>query len=219
MPGAESYRLGVHAYKFLDAEHRAPFTGVEWRPGDWVEAASTIPCHDGVHACRAADVAYWLAASMWHVELDGHTVDTTHKVVGARGRLIGPVDGYDEAMHELRAESAWRSRDRAVAVLGVGANDERDLAVSLAAVSSLADLQRFGDRCDESTFAGRAAALAVDAAHFAVHGTHAQAPFVAACSAGHVAAGPSRDQAGFDAGYAAERRFQSDWLARRLRLA
>jgi hypothetical protein len=71
---------------------------------------------------------------------------------------------------------------------------------------------------DDSSFERTAAALAVDAAHFALHGIPAQAPFVAACSAGHVAAGPDGDRARYDEGYAEERAFQSAWLAGRLSL-
>lgn len=205
------------AYKFLDADGLAPFTGVAWPVGEWVEAAGAEPCHDGVHACRAADVSYWISAAMWRVELDGEIVETTHKLVGRRGRLVGPVEGYDTAMHGLRALSAWRCRDRAVALLRAAGDDE--LADRLDTAASLADLAALGGECDDTAFAGRAGALAADCAHFAEAGAHAQAPFVAACSAGHAAAGPSGEQAAFDAGYAIERRFQSDWLTDRLSLA
>jgi hypothetical protein len=208
----------VLAYKFLDADGRAPFTGVRWPLDEWVEASDAVPCRDGVHACRAGDVAYWLAATLWHVELDGSVVETTHKVAASRGRLVAPVDGYESAMHELRSLAAWRSRDRAVSVLRGGDTDERVLGDALAAAADLAQLAGLGARCDESTFGGRAGALAADAAHFALHGAHAQAPFVAACSAGHVAAGPSAEQTAFDRGYRAEREHQSEFLIRRLGL-
>ena len=82
----------------------------------------------------------------------------------------------------------------------------------------MAELAGLGGEADESTFAGRAAALAADAAHFAEHGLPAQAPFVAVCSAGHLAAGTDGDQAAYDAGYAAERELQSAWLGERLGL-
>ena len=75
-----------------------------------------------------------------------------------------------------------------------------------------------GAGADESTFAGGAAALPVDAAYFAGDDLPAQSPFVAACSVGHVAGGPDGDQAVYDEGYAAERAFQSAWLTDRLAL-
>jgi hypothetical protein len=52
-----------------------------------------------------------------------------------------------------------------------------------------------------------------------LHGEPPEAPFVACCSAGHAAAGPDGDQSAFDAGYAAERDFQSGWLTTRLGLS
>ena len=168
-------------------------------------------CREGVHGCRAPDVAYWLADALWEVELDGDVVDTRHKVVGSRGRLVRAFEDYPAAVRELAEVGAWRSRDRAVAALRAAGEDA--LADRFAAASTLAELAGLGGEADESTFAGRAAALAADAAHFAEHGLPAQSPFVTVCSAGHVAAGADGDQAAYDAGYAAERAFQSAWLA------
>ena len=204
------------AYKFLDAEGRAPFTGTAWIPGVWVEAGDASPCRRGVHACRAGDLSHWLSAALWEVELDGAVVDGRHKVAAGRGRLVRRIDAYDTKARELAAVGAWRSRDRAVHALRVARCD--DLATRLAGISDLEELAASGGEADESTFAGAAAALATDAAYFALHGNPSQSPFVAACSAGHVAAGPDGDQAAYDRGYAAERAFQSDWLARELGL-
>jgi hypothetical protein len=169
-----------------------------------------------VHACAPADLSHWLAASLWEVELDGEVMETRHKVVGPRGRLVRRIGGYDGAVRELAEVGAWRCRDRAVAVLR--AEGSADMADRFDAASTLDELAALGADADESIFAGGAAALAADAAHFALHGLPAQAPFVAACSAGHVAAGPDGDQAAYDEGYAAERALQSAWLAERLQL-
>jgi hypothetical protein len=173
----------------------------------------------GVHGCAPADLSHWLAASLWEVELDGEIVQTRHKVVATRGRLVREVEGYDAAVRELAETGAWRCRDRAVSALRTEGSGE--LADRFSAPSTLDELAALGADADadESTFAGGAAALAADAAHFALHGLPAQAPFVAACSAGHAAAGPSGDQSAYDAGYAAERTFQSAWLTERLTLA
>jgi hypothetical protein len=206
------------AYKFLDAAGRSPFTATRWLPGEWVEANTVEPCRVGVHACRAADVAHWLAASMWEVELAGEIVETRHKLVASRGRIVGPVEGYEPAARELASVGAWRARGRAVRALR--AAGAAGLAERLAGATSLDELASAGQLVgvDESTFAGAAAGLAADAAHFALHGDRAQAPFVAACSAGHETAGPDGDQGAYDAGYAAERAFQSAWLTERLAL-
>jgi hypothetical protein len=203
----------MRAYKFLDDDGRAPFTGVPWTPGVWVEARAAEPCREGVHACLPADLSHWLSAVLWEVELDGEVKATRRKLVASRGRLIRPVEGYVTAVRELAEVGAWRTRDRAVSGLG-----DRDSARRLAAATTLTEVAALGAGEDEATFGGRAAVLAADAAYVALHGTAPQAPFVAACSAGHLAAGPDGDQAAFDEGYAAERAFQSAWLADRLGL-
>jgi hypothetical protein len=169
-----------------------------------------------VHGCVPAELSYWLAASLWEVELDGEIVETRHKVVASRGRLLREVDGYPAAVRELGEVGAWRCRDRAADALR--AEHSAELADRFAAASTLDELAALGAEADDSTFGGGAAALSADAAHFALHGLPAQSPFVAACSAGHVAAGPDGDQAVYDEGYAAERGFQSTWLTDRLAL-
>lgn len=204
------------AYKFLDAEGRAPFTGAEWIADRWVEETAAIPCRRGVHACRAADVAHWLAAAMWEVELDGDVVPSRHKLVASRGRLVRRIAGYDEAVRELAAVGAWRSRDRAADALRT--EGATALAERFTAAATLEQVAALGAEVDDTTFARGAAALAADAAHFALHGNPAQSPFVDACSAGHAQAGPDGGQDAYDAGYAAERAFQSAWLAERLGL-
>jgi hypothetical protein len=206
----------MRAYKFLDAHGRAPFTATPWVRGEWVEAAGAHACREGVHGCRALDVAYWLADALWEVELEGAVIDARHKVVGRRGRLVREIDDYPAAVRELAEVGAWRCRDRAVSALRAARDDA--LADRVAAVSTLAELAGLGGEVDESTFPGRAAALAADAAHFAQHGLPAQSPFVDVCSAGHVAAGEGGDQAAYDAGYTEERAFQSTWLGQRLGL-
>jgi hypothetical protein len=206
----------MRAYKFLDADGCAPFTAFPWPQAEWVEASGAAPCRMGVHGCAPADLSHWLAGTLWEIELDGQVVQTRHKVVGSRGRLVREVDGYRAAVRELAEVGAWRCHDRAVTALRTEGGTE--LAERFAAAATLEELSALGADADESTFAGGAAALAADAAHFALHGLPAQAPFVAACSAGHVAGGPDGDQAGYDEGYAGERAFQSAWLTERLAL-
>ena len=206
----------MRAYKFLDAGGRAPFTATPWTTDVWVETATARPCHEGVHACRSADVAYWFDDAMWEVELDGEIVETRHKVVGTRGRLVRRIADYPEAARELAELGAWRCRDRALEALRTAGDGE--LADRFAAAATLGELAACGGDVVDGNWAGAAAALAADAAHFAMHGNRAQSPFVAACSAGHATAGPDGGQDRFDTGYAAEREFQSAWLTDRLQL-
>jgi hypothetical protein len=206
----------MRAYKFLDAGGRAPFTLTPWPPGEWVEAAAAVPCREGVHACRSADLSYWLAPALWEIELEEPVVATRHKVTARRGRLLARVDAYPAAAHQLGAVCAWRARDRAVEALqGAGAGGA---ASRFAAATTLAELRNLLGEADDATFEGTAAALAADTAHFVLRGPITEAPFTGACSAGHLAAGPGGAQADFDRGYADERRFQSAWLVAHLGL-
>jgi hypothetical protein len=206
----------VRAYKFLDAQGRAPFTATSWTHGEWVVTTAARPCREGVHACRAVDIAHWLADSLWEVELGGEIVDSRHKVVASRGRLVRLVDRYPDVVRELAEVGAWRCRDRAVVALQRAG--DAALAERFAGITFLDALVALGAAGDDGTWAGSAAALAADAAHFALHGNRAQSPFVAACSAGHFEAGPDGGQVAYDTGYATERDFQSAWLTDHLGL-
>lgn len=206
----------MRAFKFLDGHGRAPFTGAVWTPGTWVDSTRAVACREGVHACRPRDLAHWLASSLWEVELDGEIVQSRHKVVASRGRLVRQIGAYGDAVRELAEVGARRCRDRAA--LALRAEGATELADRLAAASSLEALAALGVGLDESTHASTAAALAADAAVFALRGTPAQSPFVAACGAGHARAGSAGDQAAYDIGYAEERAYQSAWLSERLGL-
>ena len=207
--------MSVLAYKFLDEDGCAPFTKARWHPGEWIEASRAEPCHDGVHACRVEHLAYWAAAELWQVELDGTLVEGRHKLAGSRGRLVRRIDGYVAARDELAEVGAWRARDRTVVVArSIGAGE---LAGRLAAAGTIAELIAVRRDSTDDRFLRVLAALAVDTASYVP--SPREALFVAACSAGHAAAGPAGDQDAYDAGYAAERSFQSAWLAARLGLA
>jgi hypothetical protein len=206
----------MRAYKFLDASGRAPFTLTPWLPGQWVEAAAAVPCREGVHACRPEDLSYWLAPSLWEIELEEPVVATRHKLTARRGRLLSRVDAYPAAAQQLDEICAWRARDRAVQALqGASASVA---ASRFASATSLAELSNLLAEADDATFEGTAAALAADTAQFALSGPITEAPFTGACSAGHLAAGVDGAQADFDRGYSEERTFQSAWLVERLGL-
>lgn len=207
----------MRAYKFLDAKGRAPFTLTAWEPGRWQEVPEVVPCRRGMHACTAADLAWWLAPTLWEVELDGAVVATRHKLAARRGRVIRPVEGYEDAALELGAACAWRSRDRAVEALHRAGLV--DVAARFGSAIRLDTLRDLGALVDDATHAGIAGGYAADAADFAITGPLTEAPFIAACSAGHASAEGNGDQAAFDLGYAEERSWQSQWLANRLGLA
>jgi hypothetical protein len=216
----------MKAWKFLDANGRAVFSGHRWPlpgtagPGPWVEVGHAEACRSGVHACRLSDLAWWINEELWEVELWGEVVERDHKLVSPRGRLVRRLDDWAGAIaRDLAGHCAWRARDLAVGVLaGEGLEEETE---RLSGPTGLEHLQTTGlalaGALGELTPGGLAAALAGDAAYFALQGAPFQAPYVAACAAGHAARAAS-DRGSFRNGFAAERAAQSHWIARRLGL-
>lgn len=93
----------MRAYKFLAAGRMGPFSGAVWpapadgAPGAWMESSGPpAVCRNGVHACRAGDLARWLDEELWAVELEA-PVQAATKLVAARGRLVERVDAWDGA--------------------------------------------------------------------------------------------------------------------------
>jgi hypothetical protein len=147
---------------------------------------------------------------MWEIELAGDIVEARHKVVAPRGRLVRRIEEYPVAVRELGAVAAWRTRDRAVSALRAEQRDR--LADRFAECATLAAVEALGpDVTDDGSHGSQAALMAVDSAQFAPAGPIGATPFFASNSAGYEA-----DD--FDTGFAAERRFQSDWLVERLGL-
>jgi hypothetical protein len=218
----------MRAYKFLATDGTTVMSGTKWplptdnRPGPWVEAASVSPCREGIHACRTGDLAYWLHEELWEIELDDGLQESRRKVVGRRGRLLHRLEAWSGGVaRELSGWCAWRSRDRAVAVLNdVG---ESSWAEQLARAETLREVRRRAtqamDAIGDTTVGGVAAGLALDAAVFAPGDYVAMGPFVAAWAAGHAAAHDPGHEADFGEAFGAERRAQSDWIANQLGLS
>jgi hypothetical protein len=103
------------AYKFLRPDGASVFTGFRWalpeeEPGHWVEGGRVDPCRSGVHACRVADLPFWLGDTLYEIELDGEIVEHRSKLVAARGRLLRRVEAWDD---ELRQAYTRMCADRA----------------------------------------------------------------------------------------------------------
>ena len=217
----------MEAFKFLDRAGVSTLTGYRWplpsgrAPGPWVEAVAVRPCHAGIHACTEAHLAYWIAERLWVVELDGETLPAEHKIVAGRGRLVRRVDSWHSRIRaELAADVAWRSRDLAVSALR--AHGHGALADRLASCSSLDDVAAL--RSAASITIGEdalrdAALLAGDCAFAAAHGKPAEAPFVAACAAGHATTVDGGAESAYRTAFHAERDRQSRWMIERLDVA
>ena len=130
------------AYKFLRGDGSSVFTGFRWplpdgAPGAWVDAP-VDPCRSGIHACRPADLPYWIGRSLYEVELAGDIVEEPTKLVASRARLLRPVAAWNDGAarrvhaHVRRPRACARARrlatagavgrgDRAVRAGGTGA--------------------------------------------------------------------------------------------------
>jgi hypothetical protein len=88
----------VIAFKWLARGAVAPFTGVRWPvDGSWVRAPEGGPEGCGVHACRIAQLAWWIGEELWRVELDGSIVVRETQIEAPRARLLGQVTAWDPA--------------------------------------------------------------------------------------------------------------------------
>ena len=94
----------MKAYKFLAADGAGVFTGFAWPlpnggPGEWVETEVEL-CRSGVHACRLGDLSYWVAPTLYEIELGGGVAEAGMKIVAPRGRLVRRIDAWNEETRE-----------------------------------------------------------------------------------------------------------------------
>jgi hypothetical protein len=95
----------MKAYKFLAEDGWGVFSRFPWplpdgRPGAWVESEAVAACRSGIHACRAADLPYWIAPAMYEIELDGAIEEQPIKLVAERGRLVRRIDSWNDETRE-----------------------------------------------------------------------------------------------------------------------
>jgi hypothetical protein len=101
------------AYKFLAAGSIGPFTGFQWEPGTWLDAAPADLCQGGIHACRVRDLPIWLDEELWEIELDGEVVVGDRKLVATRARLTNRIERWTpEVAREFGRSCARRTRQR-----------------------------------------------------------------------------------------------------------
>jgi hypothetical protein len=178
-------------YKFLQPGRVAPFTGFSWpEPGEWVAASGPLdPCGSGVHGVEAEHLVRWLQPELWRIELDGEVEEAGTVVLAERGRLVEQVAGWNLALaRELMEACVERARELA------RAHPDSEL---------LAGLAEQAPGYLDGTFEP-------DDPYQAV----ATGTYVVARAAGSAAS--TDEPAAHEAGFAAERRRQSLWLAERL---
>jgi hypothetical protein len=135
----------MRAYKFLRPGGIGPFSGFAWPNGDWVEAGGPDLCVRGVHACRQADLPYWITGELWEMELDGAIREEERKLVAERGRLVRRVEAWDALAGRRFAEAfARRTRERAEASTGGRADEIAGFASDAAANAATGEVALIG---------------------------------------------------------------------------
>jgi hypothetical protein len=123
----------MRAYKFLRPGRVAPFSGFAWPEGEWVEGGSSALCVRGVHACRPADLPYWIMPELWEIEVEGDVREEPRKVVAERGRLVRRIERWDAAAgHRFAEACAERTRERAEGATAEVAGYAADAAANAA---------------------------------------------------------------------------------------
>ena len=113
----------MRAYKFLADDGMGVFSRFAWplpngSPGMWVES-EVEACRSGIHACRPADLPYWLAAGLYEIELDGPIEEHDLKIVAPRGRLLRRIDAWnDESRKEYSQMCIAQARELAAMAPG-----------------------------------------------------------------------------------------------------
>ena len=199
------------AYKFLRSGRAGPFTGFRWpAPGVWVHAEGDIAaCRRGIHACRVRDLPWWLADELWEIELDGDVQVDEHKILAPAGRLRSQVEGWTPACAQEYADAcAWRAREPAVQALTRAGH--ASASAELAACATLDDVLRVARQLADSIPDTKISlTIAGDGAVRALTGAPPTSAYIAAHAAMRLDGAE---------GYAAERAWQSRWLAERLGL-
>lgn len=214
----------MRAYKFTADDAVSVFTRFPWpvpargNPGAWVDAATTAKvCETGVHACRAADLPYWLGRELWEVELGGDVVEAPYKLVASRGRLLRRVAGWPELERPFAEDCAARVHELAVSELERAGH--ADLAAALVAAGTTAEVAAVAEQAQ-----GRAPVLVATLAGYASDcvwdiskGYYATCAYVAATAFGNWSTGDVVQDMSSD-GWNQERARQAGWLAANLGL-
>jgi hypothetical protein len=207
-------------WKFLLVGAVSPFTGYAWQPGQWVSVDESHECKAGFHACRIADLPYWLNAELWEFELAAPAVQTASKVVSTRALAVAQVREWDaEAAAELALACARRTARHAADELSEAClgNEARQLA-EITAAAPPGEWFDVAERCAAMASA-RGARQASKLCGYVQDSVEALGIYPVASSAYIAARAANQRSSASEADpYLAERAWQADWLVRRLRL-
>jgi hypothetical protein len=230
----------VIAYKFLSSDRIGLFSRVRWpEPGSWLEADGEVErCVSGIHALHIEGLLDWIDDELWTCELAGIVEDDGHVVVAERGRLLERVAAWNEsAARDFARACAARGREHVVEALRAEGHEDaaRELG-RLGAGGSVTSVPSLAARLPAEIaglvlMAADTTALA-EGRHLEAREpelrSHLEAVAGSAATHGAIAANvafvvarstASLHPAGFEAGVAAERAWQSERLVERLGLA
>jgi hypothetical protein len=192
----------VIAYKFLAAGAVSPFTGFRWPgAGEWVTAPAREEAW--IHACRRADVPYWLDDELWAIELDGPIRESRYQIAAGRARLVAGFPAWNSMLRREYARAcAFRARHLALPHLPASLRSP---------VRETDDLQGIAAAVQRTTAPPALGGYLSDVAGSATRGDAAEASYIACVVASVVGDG----LAAFDA----ERAWQARWLGERLPLS
>ena len=115
-------------FKFLDRGGVGCFSGRVWSlpeggvPGAWMRSVGAIdPCRDGVHVCRAEDLAHWAAGELYEAEIAGAVCDAPDSVIAERARLVREVADWIADHGDTAASRGEEGLRRSLAL-----SDKRD---------------------------------------------------------------------------------------------
>jgi hypothetical protein len=158
-------------YKFLRRGRIARFSGLVWPLDEWVKVeAPLVPCVNGIHVCRPADLPYWLSDELWEVEVAGEPIPAAQKLVVERARLRARVERWPTIARAFATDCARRAQELAVRELERLGQPEAD---ELAACRNLPELKAVAERAlrrrrpDRPVAAAEFIGFAVDAAEYA----------------------------------------------------
>lgn len=210
-------------FKFLSHGAVGLFSGFRWPrpdatgPGEWVYAAGALDlCRNGLHACRPADLPYWLQEELYVVELDGQVIEHERLVLARRGRLRERVDAWSrESAYEFSSACALRVRDWAADALARSGRAAH--ADGLLACRRVEDLRGTATGIAESAgdLGNSLVGYTADTAHTAVLVESGKGWAASAAATGFIAAAAAGAAAGV--GYVSatttERLRQAGWIA------
>jgi hypothetical protein len=207
-------------WKFLRAGAISPFTGHVWVRDEWGTVRESRICHSGFHACRVADLPYWLNEELWQIELAPPVSQAEHKVVATRAMAVSKVESWTSEMAvELALACARRTAGHASAELAD--HGLSDAAGHLADVASSSPPTAWIDVTKDCAQAavGRGARQASKLCAYVLDAIEALEVYPVGSSA-YIAARAANQRSSADSEdpYAAEREWQARWLAKRLGL-